>query len=297
MQAATVAGRPAALPGCPSRGNWGGKSTPPNREYPAIYDAILEAGAKPFGMFALNSLRIEKGYRAWKGDLSTDYSLLEGGLDRFIRFDKPQDFPGKAALLAEKQRGVKKRFVTLTVDAGAADAPYMSTLWHDGDGGRRDDLGRLGLPRRRIRLHRARHAAHRSCRAGQRARGRHLRRAPPRHRAAGWTPVGPRQRPAEGLSHGRPSHPRPRRHHRRRRLGLFGRLSPGAKLGWTDIVLLERKQLTCGTTWHAAGLVGQLRGTQNMTRLAKYSADLYVKLRRKPASPPACGRSARSLSG
>ncbi|WP_417412677.1 GcvT family protein [Hoeflea sp.] len=51
-----------------------------------------------------------------------------------------------------------------------------------------------------------------------------------------------------------------------------------AKLGWRDIVLLERKQLTCGTTWHAAGLIGQLRASQNMTRLAKYSADLYVKL-------------------
>lgn len=51
-----------------------------------------------------------------------------------------------------------------------------------------------------------------------------------------------------------------------------------AKLGWTDIVLLERKQLTCGTTWHAAGLVGQLRASPNMTRLAKYSADLYVRL-------------------
>jgi len=51
-----------------------------------------------------------------------------------------------------------------------------------------------------------------------------------------------------------------------------------AKLGWTDVVLLERKQLTSGTTWHAAGLVGQLRGSKNMTRLAKYSADLYVKL-------------------
>ncbi|MFH1796564.1 MAG: FAD-dependent oxidoreductase [Pseudomonadota bacterium] len=50
------------------------------------------------------------------------------------------------------------------------------------------------------------------------------------------------------------------------------------KLGWTDVVLLERKQLTSGTTWHAAGLIGQLRGSQNMTRLAKYSADLYVKL-------------------
>jgi 4-methylaminobutanoate oxidase (formaldehyde-forming) len=51
-----------------------------------------------------------------------------------------------------------------------------------------------------------------------------------------------------------------------------------AKLGWSEVVLLERKQLTCGTTWHAAGLIGQLRGSQNMTRLAKYSADLYVKL-------------------
>ncbi len=51
-----------------------------------------------------------------------------------------------------------------------------------------------------------------------------------------------------------------------------------ARLGWRDIVLLERKQLTSGTTWHAAGLVGQLRASQNMTRLAKYSADLYRTL-------------------
>src|SRR5262245_48203040 len=51
-----------------------------------------------------------------------------------------------------------------------------------------------------------------------------------------------------------------------------------AKLNWTDILLLERKYLTSGTTWHAAGLIGQLRASQNMTRLAKYSADLYVKL-------------------
>ena len=50
------------------------------------------------------------------------------------------------------------------------------------------------------------------------------------------------------------------------------------KQGETDVVLLERKQLTCGTTWHAAGLVGQLRATQNMTRLAQYTADLYSTL-------------------
>ncbi|MBL8699110.1 MAG: FAD-dependent oxidoreductase [Alphaproteobacteria bacterium] len=51
-----------------------------------------------------------------------------------------------------------------------------------------------------------------------------------------------------------------------------------AKLGWRDVLLLERKQLTCGTTWHAAGLIGQLRATQNMTRLAKYSQELYGAL-------------------
>ena len=51
-----------------------------------------------------------------------------------------------------------------------------------------------------------------------------------------------------------------------------------AKLGWKDILLLERKQLTCGTTWHAAGLIAQLRATQNMTRLAKYSQELYTQL-------------------
>jgi len=50
------------------------------------------------------------------------------------------------------------------------------------------------------------------------------------------------------------------------------------KLGWKDIVLLERKQLTSGTTWHAAGLIGQLRASANMTKLAKYTSELYYKL-------------------
>ena len=50
------------------------------------------------------------------------------------------------------------------------------------------------------------------------------------------------------------------------------------KLGWTDVVLLERKQLTSGTTWHAAGLIAQLRATANMTKLAKYSQELYGSL-------------------
>jgi 4-methylaminobutanoate oxidase (formaldehyde-forming) len=51
-----------------------------------------------------------------------------------------------------------------------------------------------------------------------------------------------------------------------------------ARLGITDVVLLERRQLTCGTTWHAAGLVGQLRATRNLTELAKYTTELLRAL-------------------
>lgn len=50
------------------------------------------------------------------------------------------------------------------------------------------------------------------------------------------------------------------------------------KLGWTDVVLLERKVLTSGTTWAAAGLVGQLRATHALSRLAKYGTELYARL-------------------
>jgi 4-methylaminobutanoate oxidase (formaldehyde-forming) len=49
-------------------------------------------------------------------------------------------------------------------------------------------------------------------------------------------------------------------------------------LGETDVVLLEQGRLTSGTTWHAAGLVGQLRNHESMTRLIRYSTDLYSRL-------------------
>jgi glycine cleavage system aminomethyltransferase T/glycine/D-amino acid oxidase-like deaminating enzyme len=51
-----------------------------------------------------------------------------------------------------------------------------------------------------------------------------------------------------------------------------------ARMGWTDVLLLEQGQLSCGTTWHAAGLVGQLRASQNGTRLVQYSMELYASL-------------------
>ncbi len=51
-----------------------------------------------------------------------------------------------------------------------------------------------------------------------------------------------------------------------------------AKLGQTDVLLLEQGQLTCGTTWHAAGLVGQMRPNRNQTRMSKYGIELYAQL-------------------
>jgi heterotetrameric sarcosine oxidase gamma subunit len=49
-------------------------------------------------------------------------------------------------------------------------------------------------------------------------------------------------------------------------------------LGWTDVLLVEQGQLSCGTTWHAAGLVGQLRASESVTRLVQYSTSLYSRL-------------------
>jgi 4-methylaminobutanoate oxidase (formaldehyde-forming) len=72
------------------------------------------------------------------------------------------------------------------------------------------------------------------------------------------------------------------------------------ELGWTDVVLLERRQLASGTTWHAAGLVGQLQASQNRTRLAKYSADLYGRLEAETGLATGlrrCGSITVALSG
>src|SRR3954464_1821999 len=62
--------------------------------------------------------------------------------------------------------------------------------------------------------------------------------------------------------------------------GIIGCSTPYhlAGLGWQDVVLLERNKLTSGSTWHAAGLVGQLRTSANITQLLKYSVELYGAL-------------------
>ena len=131
-QSANVCGVPCQLMRVSFAGELGWEIHCPADQAPVIWDALARAGVTPFGMWALNALRIEKGYRAWKGDLSTDYSILQGGLERFVDWSKPE-FTGKAAMLAEKEAGPTRRFVLLQVQAGDCDAPYMSTLWHQGE--------------------------------------------------------------------------------------------------------------------------------------------------------------------
>ena len=131
-QRARVAGQAATLARVSYAGELGWEIHAEPDGMNAIYDAVLQAGARPFGMWALDSLRLEKGYRTWKGDLSTDYSVLESGLDRFTRLNKLESFPGKQRLLSERQQGSSKRFAAMIVDAGDCDAPYMSTIWHGG---------------------------------------------------------------------------------------------------------------------------------------------------------------------
>jgi dimethylglycine dehydrogenase len=97
-----------------------------------VYDLLWAAGEAhgiaDFGLYAMDSLRLEKGYRAWKQDLGREYSPLASALERFIRLDKPA-FIGRDALLQEQQAGPHERFVPLIVEAGAADAPFCATVW------------------------------------------------------------------------------------------------------------------------------------------------------------------------
>ncbi len=99
--------------------------------YEMLWAAGEAHGIRDFGMYAMDSLRLEKCYRSWKQDLSSDWTLFEGGLDRFVKLDK-DDFPGKAALQKEKQQGVKERFVPLLLEEIDTEAPYLASVWQNG---------------------------------------------------------------------------------------------------------------------------------------------------------------------
>ena len=105
------------------------------------------------------SLRLDKWFGSWGREFSPDYTPCETGLDRFIRWNKPADWIGKAAATAEKATGPKRRLVSFIVDAKDADVVAWEPIWLDGDvvgfcTSRRlqpldRQVGRHGLPARR----------------------------------------------------------------------------------------------------------------------------------------------------
>ncbi|MCY0094215.1 GcvT family protein [Hoeflea ulvae] len=104
----------------------------PNAQLHAAYLALRKAGEahglRLFGSHAVESMRLEKGYRHWKADLVTEFSPLEANLSRFVKLDKP-DFVGKAALEASSPR---RAFVSMVLDCSHAPAQGGDSIISDG---------------------------------------------------------------------------------------------------------------------------------------------------------------------
>ncbi len=97
----------------------------PMAEMPRVFDALMAAG-KPhgialFGTLAMNSLRMEKAYRGWGSELTTEIDMYEASMERFIRTDK-SDFIGREASLRRKQQGERMKLVYIEIDATDADS-------------------------------------------------------------------------------------------------------------------------------------------------------------------------------
>ena len=121
-----VAGREALALRINYVGELGWELHAPVDALPAIYAALSAGGAQDFGLYAVDALRLEKGYPGWKSDLEIGFTALEASLDRFVAMGKG-DFVGRAAL-AEKAPAW--RMVTLTLDeAGDADAPALASVF------------------------------------------------------------------------------------------------------------------------------------------------------------------------
>ena len=101
-----------------------------------VWDHLMAEGAefgiKPFGLRALNSLRLEKNWSSWGREYRPIYGPVEAGLDRFVAYDKG-DFIGRDAALAERANGGSLRLVTFTVAAKDSDPIGDEPIWFDGE--------------------------------------------------------------------------------------------------------------------------------------------------------------------
>jgi dimethylglycine dehydrogenase len=106
----------------------------PMPDMPVVFDALMEAGQVHeltlFGAYAMNSLRMEKAYRAWGGELTNEITMIEADMERFVNFDK--DFIGRAATLASRQQGPRIKLAYMEVDAVDSDCRGNEPITRDG---------------------------------------------------------------------------------------------------------------------------------------------------------------------
>jgi len=106
----------------------------PNAQLYAAYEVLTQAGEvlglSHFGMYAIDSMRMEKGYGHWKGDFITEFNPIEAGLERFV--DMSKEFPGKAGLQAQVAAGNRKQRVILEIDSAFAPAQPGEGIFLDG---------------------------------------------------------------------------------------------------------------------------------------------------------------------
>ncbi|MDE2305809.1 MAG: FAD-dependent oxidoreductase [Gammaproteobacteria bacterium] len=128
-----VAGQPVRALRVSYVGELGWELHAPMASLPALYDALWEAGRRfglvDYGLYAVNSMRMEKGYKAWSTELTNELNMLEADMARFIDFGK-EDFVGRAATLAAPTRPL--RIVYLEVDAADTDARGAEPVFVDG---------------------------------------------------------------------------------------------------------------------------------------------------------------------
>ena len=103
----------------------------------SVYTALIEAGAefglRAAGYYAIDSLRMEKGYRAWGADVTPDYTPYEAGLGFAVRLDKGVDFIGREALMRQKEAGITRRLVQFTLEDPDAIAFGKELILRDGE--------------------------------------------------------------------------------------------------------------------------------------------------------------------
>ena len=257
----------------------GSSCTVPSSTAESLLKSILRAGdgcgLALCGLYALDGCRLEKGFRHWGHDIGAKDTPIEAGLSFAVSWHK-EDFLGREALLAQRANGVRRHLLHFAVDGANPLLLHDEPIYRDGNLAGWTTSGGLG-PRTglslcfgyiRLRAGRIEDESHGFGLRDRHSRGT-LRAAFARQSAV--RPHWPSNAPSEGG--GMRSHAR---------VVVIGGGAMGvsllyhlAKRGWTSAVLVEKHELTAGSTWHAAGLCTHFAHNATIMTMRAHSVNLY----------------------